>query len=133
MRFVLDSGAMIAYLRHEPGAEAVRDLVAKEPPSCFAHAVNMCEVYYYFLRRGGEEAAQIAVEGLRSVGVLVREDMDEALWQQAGMYKVRCEVPLADAFAISLAERLEAEIVTSDRGDFEPLARAGVCRVRFIR
>jgi hypothetical protein len=34
---------------------------------------------------------------------------------------------------MSLAERLEAEIVTSDRGDFDRLARARVCRVKFIR
>jgi hypothetical protein len=35
--------------------------------------------------------------------------------------------------AVALAERNGAEVVTADRGDFEPVARSGVCRVKFIR
>jgi hypothetical protein len=43
-------------------------------------------------------------------------------------------VPLvADAFAMALGKRLEAEILTSDRREFEPVARAGLCRAVFFR
>ena len=66
-------------------------------------------------------------------GLIVREDMDEAFWQQVGRYKTRFHIPLADAFAVSLADRFGAEVVTSDRGDFERIAESGTCRVTFIR
>jgi predicted nucleic acid-binding protein len=97
------------------------------------HAVNLCEVFYDFLDRSDEDAAAAAIETIRSIGAIVREDMDEAFWQQAGRFKVRFRLPLADAFALSLADRFGTERVTSDRGHFEQVAQAGACRVVFIR
>lgn len=133
MPTVLDASAMIAYLRGERGAEHVRESLAVEPPQCLAHSVNLCEVFYYFLRTEEEKRAQSALHDLRSVGLIVREDMDEAFWQQAGRYKIRFHLSLADAFALSLADRFGAGVLTSDRRDFEPVAQAGACRVIFIR
>ena len=133
MPTVLDASAMIAYLRGEPGADQVRRSLALEPPNCLAHSVNLCEVFYDFLKTGEEKSAQTALDDLRSVGLIVREDMDEAFWQQAGRYKARFRVSLADAFALSLADRFGAEILTSDQRDFGPVAESGACRVKFIR
>jgi PIN domain nuclease of toxin-antitoxin system len=130
---VLDACAVIAFLRDEPGAEVVEQYLALEPPSCMMHAVNFCEVFYDFLKRSGEDSAGLAIDVIRSIGVIVREDMDEAFWQQAGRYKARFRVSLADAFALSLADRFGAEILTSDRRDFGPVAESGACRVKFIR
>lgn len=133
MQFVLDASALIAYLRDEPGGEAVEACLSVEPPACLAHAVNLCEVFYTFLRRSGEEEARRALDDLQAVGVRVREDLDEAFWQQAGRYKVQYAIPLPDAIAVALADRFGAEVVTSDRGDFEKIAHSGVCGVKFIR
>ncbi len=133
MPTVLDASAMIAYLRGEAGAEQVQESLAVEPPECLAHSVNLCEVFYDFLKTDDEKSAQSALDDLRSVGLSVREDMDEAFWQQAGRYKVRFRVSLADAFALSLADRFGAKILTSDHRDFAPVAQAGACRVVFIR
>jgi PIN domain nuclease of toxin-antitoxin system len=130
---VLDASAIIAFLRRESGADVVKELLTIDPPACLVHSINRCEVYYGFLNRSNEETAALAVETVRSIGVIVREDMDDAFWQQAGRYKARFRIPLADAFALSLADRFGAEIVTSDRGDFEPIAKSGACRVTFIR
>jgi PIN domain nuclease of toxin-antitoxin system len=130
---VLDASAIVAFLRSEPGAEIVKELLIVDPPRCMVHAVNLCEVYYGFLSRSDEAAAALAIETVRSIGVIVREDMDDAFWQQAGRYKARFRIPLADAFALSLADRFGAEVVTSDRGDFEPIAESGAYRVTFIR
>jgi len=130
---LLDACAMIAFLRGEPGAEIVETFLSQDPPVCVAHAINLCEVFYDFLRVAGEATAAAAVDDLRAVGLIVREDMDEAFWRQAGRYKARYRVSLADTFALFLAERFGAEILTSDRREFEPLAESGACRVRFIR
>lgn len=133
MHAVLDACAMIAYLRGEPGSDVVEARLAQEPPSCLAHAVNVCEVFYYFLRLGGEPAARSAVDELRANGLLICEDMDQAFWQQVGRYKVSCKVPLGDAFAIALATRFGGEIITSDHNDFDAVQTSGLCKVQFIR
>jgi PIN domain nuclease of toxin-antitoxin system len=124
---------MIAFLRNEPGADFVRAILRRDPTGWFAHSVNVCEAFYYFFRLGKEAAARSAIEDLRSVGLRIRDDMDEAFWQQVGRYKASFHMSLADAFAMSLGERMGAEILTSDRKDFEPVAKAGLCRVRFFR
>ena len=53
MRSAIDASGMIAYLRAEPGGEKVRALLASPGGECFAHVLNLCEVYYDFMRVGG--------------------------------------------------------------------------------
>lgn len=133
MHFVLDACSMIAYLRDEAGAQIVEDHLALEPPVCLAHAVNLCEVYYDFLKTAGEDSAGRSLDELRAAGLIVRDDMDEAFWQQAGRHKVRYHIPLPDAFALSLAERFGAELLTSDHRDFDSIAQKSAHCVTFIR
>jgi PIN domain nuclease of toxin-antitoxin system len=130
---VVDASAMIAFLRNEQGADVVRASLKQDPSGWFAHSVNVCEVFYFLLRHGDETTARSAIEDLRSIGLRIRDDMDEAFWQQVGRYKASFHVSLADAFAMSLGERMGADVLTSDRKDFEPVAKAGLCRVRFFR
>jgi hypothetical protein len=60
--------------------------------------------------------------------------MGQSLWQEAGRLKaVHRRVSLADCFAIALASRLDAQVVTSDHHEFDALVASGVCRVLFIR
>ena len=133
MPVILDASAMIAFLRRETGGDIVAGLLKEQPPSCMAHALNLCEVFYDFLRSDDDAVACAAVDDLRALGLGVREDLDEPFWRQAGRFKVMFNMSLADAVAVALAERFGAELVTSDRGDFERVAQAGICRVRSIR
>jgi predicted nucleic acid-binding protein len=133
MTVVLDACALIALLRDEPGAAVVESLLGEGPGSCYAHAINLCEVYYDFLRASDEPTARAAVADLLSAGVVPREDLAPALWQAAGRVKVRHRLSLADAFAVALADALDAELVTSDHHELDDVARAGTVRVRFIR
>ena len=87
MNLVLDSCAIIAYLHNEPGADVVDALMLDRGNVCFVHAINLCEVYYEARRRGGEERAQATLAVLRRAGLVIREDMDDDLWQQAGASK----------------------------------------------
>ena len=100
MRTVLDACAMIAFLRGEPGADVVEAALLAKDRSCLAHAINVCEVFYDFLRASGEQTARRA---------------------------------LADCFAITLASQQQSDLLTSDRREFAPIEKAGVCSVRFIR
>ena len=132
--YVLDACALIAFLRREPGAEQVDALLADLQCQCMVHAINLCEVYYDVIRADNTEVAEQVVVDLLAAGIQVREDMDPLFWQQAGQFKVNPgRLALADCFALALAVRTGATLVTSDRQEFEPLELTGLCPLRFIR
>ncbi len=134
MNYVLDASALIAFLRDEQGAEVVEALLLDPENDCFAHALNLCEVFYGFHRDAGEVAAQTAIGSLRAAGVIPRADLDDAFWQEAGRLKSTFRrVSLADCLCIALARRQGAELVTSDHHEFDALAPLGLCTIRFIR
>ncbi len=125
---------MLAYLRDETGADAVEALLVNDNELCVVHAVNLCEVYYKWLRVTDESQARSAISDLMADGLVVREDLDEAFWLEIGRRKATVRsVPLADCFVVALANRLDAEAVTADHPDFDPISEQGVCRVTFIR
>lgn len=134
MNHVLDACAMIAYLRDEPGAEVVADLLKVPGDRCYAHAVNMAEFFYDAVRRSTVADARRVVRDIYAVGVIPRRDMGERVWQRVGELKGTLKkISIADCFAVALAERLNADVVTSDHHEFDRLAAAGVRRVQFIR
>lgn len=133
MNYVLDACAMIAYLQGEPGGSVVDGLLRNPAHRCHAHAINLCEVYYDFIRRADKPTAEQAINDLLSDGVAERADMDPGLWRDAGRLKAGRRVSLADALGVALSLRPGAELVTSDHHEFDPLAAAGVCPILFIR
>lgn len=125
---------MIAYLRGEPGADDVEARLSDNAEPCLAHAINLCEVYYKFARAWNATEARAAIRDLKSMGLAVREDLDETFWFDVGKHKAALSsVPLADCFVAALARRTNAEAVTTDYDDFEPIKARGICRVAFIR
>ena len=137
MILVLDACAMIAYLRGEPGGDVVGGLLADAANRAYAHAVNVCEVYYDALRRGAPPGptrlADEAVALIEHAGVEIREDLDGDLWRHAAARKAHRRMSLADAFAVALTQRLGATLVTSDHHEFDAVAEERVCPVLFIR
>ena len=60
--------------------------------------------------------------------------MDIDFWQEAGELKaIHKRVSLADCCAITLAKRLDAELVTSDHHELDTLTDLGVCKITFFR
>ncbi len=133
MIYVIDANAMIAVLNGEPGADVVENLLAPQGVTAYAHAVNICEVFYGVLRTGTENDAQEALKDIQSLGIQTRADMDDQFWQDIGRIKATHRLSLADAFAVALARKLNGELVTSDHHELEPLAQAGVCKINFFR
>ena len=132
MSCVLDACALIAFLRDEPGAEVVEQRLLDG--NCFAHAVNLCEVYYDCIRVDGEQRAGALISDLLEIGLIYRADMDEAYWKDVGGLKAHiARISLADCFAISLARRLGLPVLTSDHHEFDNILAQGVCAVAFIR
>lgn len=82
----------------------------------------MCEVYYDFYRTSGEQSAEDVVDALKLTGIHFRSDMDPEFWKAAGVLKaIRRRISLADCYAVTLAKRLDAELVTADLHELEPL------------
>lgn len=74
--------------------------------------INVGEVFYIEAREAGETTASAAVETLvRSVRV---EEVDSALVLEAARIKAAHPLSYADAFAVALAERLRAPLLTGD-------------------
>jgi PIN domain nuclease of toxin-antitoxin system len=133
LNHIVDACAMLAYLKGEDGAHVVDALLLDPAERCFAHSVNLCEVYYYFLRRSDEKTARQAVADLYADGVIERKDMSRRFWQRVGEHKARGRISLADCFCIALAQHLSAELVTTDHHEFDPLVPLGLCPIHFIR
>lgn len=134
MTLVFDSNALIASLHDEEGGDLVQNLLLDPEHTCLIHAANLCEVYYEFRRLGGEQAAQAVLLDLHNAGLLVREDMDEELWLEAGRIKADFRrISLADCFCAALSSRVGGEVVTADK-EFAPLAEPSAgYKINFIR
>lgn len=132
--YVLDACAIVAFLEDEPGAGIVEGLLTDPDSRCRIHAINACEVYYDFYRRAGEERAEKLEGVLARHGVVLENGWSSALWRTAGQLKAEWRrVSLADCFALALAIRGRGTLVTSDHHELEPIARAGICPLLFIR
>jgi len=134
VNFVIDASSLIAFLRHEPGAEIVWQILRDKTNICYVHVVNLCEVFYDFRRQYGEDTAQQTIELFLSLGLITRDDIDFDFWQQVGRYKSDLRrISLADCFCMALAQRIEGSVVTADHHEFNAVADQGIVSVRFIR
>jgi predicted nucleic acid-binding protein len=133
MSTVLDASALISFLRDEPGADVVQNILSLTG-TCYVHALNLCEVYYDFWRASSQEAAESAITDLIVLGVVERNDMESEFWRKVGHLKaVYRRVSLADCCASALAKRLGATLISADRHEFERLLAAGICQIELIR
>ena len=133
MNYALDACAMVAYLNGELGADVVATLLADPNNVCYAHAINLCEVYYGTLRATDEPTARAAIATLYADGVIARQDMSQRFWQRVGQLKARGRISIPDCFCIVLAQQLGGEVVTSDHHEFDPLVPLGIVPITFIR
>lgn len=119
---VLDSFALLAFLRKEPGGEKVQAYFAEAlsgKVSLWMCSVNWAEVGYIVIRKRG-------VTGWRKVQTLMADlpfglvETSPELTDQASQYKAAHNMSLADAYAAALANIKKAELVTGDP-EFRPL------------
>ena len=124
---------MLAYIEGEIGQTVVASLLADPRSTCYAHSINLCEVYYQVMRRTDGRTARSAIASLRADGVVERQDMSRRFWQDVGLHKSRGGISLPDCFCITLAQKLAGEVVTSDHGEFDRLVPLGIVPITFIR
>ncbi len=119
---VLDSFALLAYLRGEKAGKLVRDALqraATHGETLAMTELNYAEVKYVLLRKDGRSKWLVA-ENLLSVLPIRFHPVDRALADQAADFKARHTMSLADACAAALAKQLDGVLYTSDP-EFLPL------------
>ena len=84
MNVVLDAFAVIAFLRGEPGTDVVESYFSARTHTGYMHTLNLCEVYYDFLRASNKSSAEMAIAGILRLGVHERADLDPVFWRSVG-------------------------------------------------
>src|ERR1051325_104046 len=113
---VLDSWAVIAYLEDEDAAEKVADIVADAHEAripLLMTVVNAGEVWYIVARQTSAADADASIKQLRDLGIQF-VDADWSLAKDAGYFKSKNKMSLADAFAAALAKQRRANLATGD-------------------
>lgn len=129
---VLDSYALLAFLRAETGSEVVRGLLEKASDrNEYLHMteVNYAEVQYVIRRKDGIPAWEQIARELPTLPIAFHPATRD-LADVAAELKSRFSISLADAFAAALAKTKRAELVTGDP-EFEPLKDA--VKIRWLK
>lgn len=129
---IVDASALIAYFGGELGSEIFEHLLVDDRNILVIHMVNLCEVYYGYLRADGFDRAQEAfTRAVTLVGTV--GDISEAFIKRVGRWKVEYSLPLGDAFAAATAEEYACPLITTDHSDFDPFDQAGAIRILWLR
>jgi ribonuclease VapC len=115
-RAVVDSFAVLAWLKDEPGVRFVRSLFAAAEQGelrLLVCAVNLGEVYYITAKERGMARAEAVLGNLLHLPWNVLPVTNELVWAAARL-KARFRISYADAFALACAQEQEAELVTND-------------------
>jgi ribonuclease VapC len=122
---VLDSYALLALLRDEPGAEIVAGLLERagqQNRSVHMTEVNYAEVQYTIRRKDGE-TVWASIAGQLLAAPIEFHAADRRLADVAAGFKARFKISLADAFAAALAKERKAELVPGvGKRNQDPLA-----------
>jgi len=121
---VLDSNALIAFLRGEPGEEQVAKLLEKagdRDAPLHMTEVNYAEVKYSVIRKDGAARWEEIEPELPTLPIQFHP-ADRRLADLAADFKARYKISLADAFAAALAKDKKSELVTGDT-EFKPLEK----------
>jgi ribonuclease VapC len=113
---VLDSFAILALLRGEPGAPAVRELIEQAiegEVTLLMSQINLGEVIYHTERVHGVRQAQETLVEIEALPIQMVEATRRRVLDAAHI-KANHRIAYADAFAAALAREHGAALVTGD-------------------
>lgn len=125
---VLDSWALLAYLKDEGQADRVESAWLEEGATICS--VNLGEVLYIRMRGDGEDSAVADIDRVRQRLDVV--DPDWPLVSEAARIKARGGLAYADAFCVATALRADAPLWTGDP-EIVDLAAEHSCAVVDLR
>lgn len=134
--YVLDSFALLAYVRKEPHGHIVRQLILEgiqRQAIVSMCIVNVGEVYYTLHKKDTPAKAKILWRNIPRLGIMLYP-ADEARTLAAAQLKAiystsKNQLSYADCFAAALAQELKAALITGDP-EFQILAN--VLPIQFL-
>ncbi len=114
--FVLDTFALLAYLRDEPAAAHIETMLAnagKRKSRLLVSIINLGELLYIVERRGGLSKAQDTLALIRQLSIEILPADEQTVFAAAHI-KANHALSYADAFAVAAAIREGAVILTGD-------------------
>ncbi|MFC1496632.1 type II toxin-antitoxin system VapC family toxin [Candidatus Margulisiibacteriota bacterium] len=115
-QFVLDSYAILTYLKDEPGWQKVRNILwdaATKNLNIYLNVINLGEVYYIIYREHGAVKADQAITAIKLWPIkLVTVRANHALI--AARIKAENKLSYADAYVVATALNRKATILTGD-------------------
>jgi predicted nucleic acid-binding protein len=111
---VLDSFAILAYLKREGKYKKVKDLLVSEEVFLLMNEINVGETFYILARERGLEKAEYFVNMiLPSLPIeTVPNTLDDVI--EAARIKTTHSISYADCFVVATASRENAAIITGD-------------------
>ncbi|MFC1858398.1 type II toxin-antitoxin system VapC family toxin [Thermodesulfobacteriota bacterium] len=117
MKIVLDAWALLALIfKEEPAAGKVKDIFDEKEnakPSIHMSWINLGEVFYKIARRKNLNVANEVLNDIKMLPIRLHEPSKNDILESA-VIKSKYLVSYADAFAVSLAQKMEAVIFTGD-------------------
>ncbi len=111
---LIDSFALLAYLKQESNYQKVEDLLSLKEPQLLMNDINIGEVFYILARERGMDQAEYFIHviltnlPITKIGNTFTDVIDAA--------KIKTQYPIsyADCFAVATALREKAVIITGD-------------------
>jgi uncharacterized protein len=111
---LLDSFALLAYLKQEGSYKKVKDILFSDGIRILMNDINIGETFYILARERGRERAEYFLSAiLPSLPIVaIGNSLKEVI--QAATIKSQYPISYADAFAVVTAQREKATIITGD-------------------
>jgi predicted nucleic acid-binding protein len=112
---VVDSGVLTLHFAGDPRVKEYFDKIDQGRVAGWVSELNLGEYYYKTCRKLGRETADVRYHMLRASSLLIADD--EPLTRLAALEKCRqrLDISFADCFALALAKRENATLLTTDR------------------
>jgi predicted nucleic acid-binding protein len=114
--YVLDSFALLAYFQAETGGKKVKDILKRTSAGtayAYLSVLNLGEIVYITERRLGRDTAESTLTDISRLPIQIADAGTERVLAAAHV-KAQHAISYADAFVVSLAQELNATIVTAD-------------------
>jgi len=110
--YVVDTSALLAYLKGEAGADVVERLLA-DPEGVYVSLISLMEVRYLYLREAGQQATDEAFILLSQIG-LEELEVTRSVLEEAASIKSRVHLSVADAIIAATAKLKGATLIHRD-------------------
>jgi len=112
---------MLAVVFDEVGSDVVVGIYQKAASGevvLVINKLNLLEVYYDLVRSQGPEDADRFYEHVKDSPIVIKHDISDRVFREAGRLKASCRISLADSIALAQALTSGANLLTADHHEF---------------